>query len=311
MFISANAKSFSRVGLPSNATDSEQVRAHGAAVLLHAVHGHRRAVSPELGTTGGSSSACDLVVHLQSSQRSGEVPARHEESRSTHDPTLWRARAQCVTARRNTAVARARTCFSPSTWQRAHGAVHGQHMTRQSFMDEPSMPFISRIFPRAGARQRSALFTGHVKVVGLRPTPALGPFLPAGMHSCLRRAAAVVYTSRQEKEHANARSLARAVHPTSNAIKNTSARAHTQTHTHTLTCRADEADIRNRIQHTAPAACPPLVSRACHAVCWQLRHDLPEQTAWAAASHAAAWRAEAAKEPGLPCGHDDKIPHRV
>ena len=167
-------------------------------------------------------------------------------------------------------------------------------------MDEPSMPFISRIFPRAGARQRSALFTGHVKVVGLRPTPAPGPFLQAGMHSCLRRAAAVVYTSRQEKEHANARSLARAVHPTSNAIKNTSARAHTQTHTHTLTCRADEADIRNRIQHTAPEACPPLVSRACHAVCWQLRHDLPEQTAWDAA-HAAAWRAEAAKEPGLPC----------
>jgi hypothetical protein len=43
----------------------KQVRAHRAAVLLHAVHGHRHAVSPELGTTGGSSSACDLVVHLQ------------------------------------------------------------------------------------------------------------------------------------------------------------------------------------------------------------------------------------------------------
>ena len=44
---------------------SKQVSAHGAAVLLHAVHGHRRAVSHELGTTGGSSSALDLVVHLQ------------------------------------------------------------------------------------------------------------------------------------------------------------------------------------------------------------------------------------------------------
>ena len=75
------------------------------------------------------------------------------------------------------------------------------------------------------------------------------------------------------------------------------------------TCRADEAHVRNRIQHTAPAACATIVSRACHAaVCRQLLHDLPEQTAWAAASHAAAWRAEAAHEPGLPrrAGHDEK-----
>ena len=80
------------------------------------------------------------------------------------------------------------------------------------------------------------------------------------------------------------------------------------------TCRADEAHVRNRIQHTAPAACATIVSRACHAaVCRQLLHDLPEQTAWAAASHAAAWRAEAAHEPGLPrrAGHDERWMRRL
>ena len=69
------------------------------------------------------------------------------------------------------------------------------------------------------------------------------------------------------------------------------------------TCRDEKADVRNEIQQTAQAACTAIVARAKYAVWRERRHDLPEQTAWATASHATARRAAAPTEPGLPFRH--------
>ena len=69
------------------------------------------------------------------------------------------------------------------------------------------------------------------------------------------------------------------------------------------TCRDEKADVRNEIQQTAKAACTAIVARAKYAVWRERRHDLPEQTAWATASHATARRAAAPTEPGLPFRH--------
>jgi hypothetical protein len=82
------------------------------------------------------------------------MPVVRKQAEAHNDTLLWRARAQCAVR----AVARTRTRFSPSTWQRAHGPVHGQHMMSKSLQSEPSMLFIWRIFPRAGPVHIAAWF---------------------------------------------------------------------------------------------------------------------------------------------------------
>jgi hypothetical protein len=85
------------------------------------------------------------------------------------------------------------------------------------------------------------------------------------------------------------------------------------------TCTECTAGVRDGIHQKAPATCTGTVARATKlfkaanfpisrtlAVRRELLHGLSEQNAWAATSYAAARRAAAATESGLPFLHDEK-----
>lgn len=135
-------------------------------LLLHRVHGRRRFVvrkrqrlkrpRPTLhqvpsasARRGGRTSdlnvvniAYHLIVHL----------FFHSQSQSQSESIRQLSRPRRMHLRHRVHCGLQASLFK-GTWHKAHVAVQGQHVMRKSMYHSPSIPFMLRIFVRAGARQ--------------------------------------------------------------------------------------------------------------------------------------------------------------